>query len=46
MAGINAALLIPAHGEALTDSEVIQENLTVLAEALDWVIAHTKAELN
>jgi glyoxylase-like metal-dependent hydrolase (beta-lactamase superfamily II) len=46
MASENAALLLPAHGEALTDPEVIQENLTVLAEALEWVIAHTKAELN
>ena len=46
MASENAALLLPAHGKALTDPECIQENLTVLAEALEWVIAHTNAELN
>lgn len=46
MASENAELLLPAHGEALTDPELIQENLTVLAEALEWVIAHTKTELN
>ena len=46
MAGENATLLLPAHGEALTEPEIIQENLTVLAEALEWVVAHTKAELN
>lgn len=46
MAAENAVLLLPAHGEALTDPGLIQENLLVLAEALEWVIAHTKAELN
>lgn len=46
MASENATLLLPAHGEALTDPALIQENLTVLAEALEWVIAQTKKELN
>ncbi len=46
MAAENATLLLPAHGEALTDPALIRENLTVLAEALEWVIARTKEELN
>ena len=46
MATENAVLLLPAHGEALTDPALIRENLSVLAEALEWVIAHTKDELN
>ena len=46
MAAENATLLLPAHGEALTDPALIQENLTVLAEALEWVIDRTKEELN
>ena len=46
MAAENAVLLLPAHGEALTDPLLIQENLTVLADALEWVIDHTKEELN
>jgi glyoxylase-like metal-dependent hydrolase (beta-lactamase superfamily II) len=46
MAAENAVLLLPAHGEALTDPVLIQENLTVLAGALEWVIDRTKEELN
>ena len=46
MAAEEATLLLPAHGEVLTDPALIQENLTVLAEALEWVIDRTKEELN
>ena len=46
MAAENAVLLLPAHGEVMTDPLLIQENLTVLADALEWVIDRTKEELN
>ncbi len=46
MAAEKATVLLPAHGQAITDPLLIEENLTVLAEALEWVIAQTKAELN
>ena len=46
MAAEEASLLLPAHGKALADPGLIHENLSVLAEALEWVIYQTKAELN
>ena len=46
MAAENALLLLPGHGEARADPALVRENITVLAEALEWVIAQTKSELN
>jgi alkyl sulfatase BDS1-like metallo-beta-lactamase superfamily hydrolase len=46
MAALEPAVVMPAHGEALTDPAVIQENFRVLAEALDYIVNHTIAGLN
>ena len=46
MAALEPAIVLPAHGDALTDPEVIQENFQVLVDALDHVVQHTLAGLN
>jgi len=46
MAALEPAVVMPAHGEALTDPRLIQENFRVLAEALEYIVEHTIAGLN
>ena len=46
MANLDPAFLLPAHGEALDDPALIQENLRAHAEVLRYVIDHTIAGLN
>ena len=46
MASENPTLLLPAHGLAIKDPALIKENLTVLANALNYIVEHTKAQLN
>jgi len=46
MVAENAQLLLPAHGEAIADPKIIKENLSVLAETLQFIVDHTIAELN
>ena len=46
MAALEPALLLPAHGEALTDPASIQENLGIHAEVLEFVVEHTIDGLN
>jgi alkyl sulfatase BDS1-like metallo-beta-lactamase superfamily hydrolase len=46
MAELEPAILLPAHGEPLSDPAAIRENLLVLAEALQYVVDHTIAGLN
>jgi alkyl sulfatase BDS1-like metallo-beta-lactamase superfamily hydrolase len=46
MADLRPAILLPAHGEALDDPALIQENLRAHAEVLRYVIDHTIAGLN
>lgn len=46
MAAENAQILLPAHGEAITDPAVIKENLTVLADALQYIVDTTIDGLN
>lgn len=46
MATENAEILLPAHGEAITDPVVIKENLTVLADALQHIVDTTIDGLN
>jgi alkyl sulfatase BDS1-like metallo-beta-lactamase superfamily hydrolase len=46
MADLQPAILLPAHGEALDDPALIQENLRAHAEVLRYVIDHTLAGLN
>ncbi len=46
MAALKPALLLPAHGEALSEPDAIRENLLVLAEALEFVVARTLEGLN
>jgi alkyl sulfatase BDS1-like metallo-beta-lactamase superfamily hydrolase len=46
MAGLAPAVVLPAHGEALTDPALIQANFLALAEALDYIVDHTIAGLN
>jgi alkyl sulfatase BDS1-like metallo-beta-lactamase superfamily hydrolase len=46
MAELEPTLLLPGHGEALTDPAAVQENLLVLAEALRYIVDHTLAGLN
>ena len=46
MAALEPAVVMPAHGEPLTDPALIQQNFLVLAEALDYVVDHTIAGLN
>ncbi len=46
MADLDPAIVLPAHGDALTDPALIQEHLLVLAEALEYIVDHTIAGLN
>jgi alkyl sulfatase BDS1-like metallo-beta-lactamase superfamily hydrolase len=46
MAALEPAIVMPAHGEALTDRARIQESFLVLAEALDYIVDHTIRGLN
>jgi len=46
MAALQPAVVLPAHGAALTDPTVITENFTVLADALESVVEQTIAGLN
>ncbi len=46
MAALEPAIVLPAHGEAITDPARIQENFHVLADALDHIVQHTLAGLN
>ncbi len=46
MAALDAEILLPAHGEALTDPAVIHENLSVHGEMLETITAQTIAGLN
>ena len=46
MAGEKPQLLLPAHGDPLRGVDTISDSLLTLAEALEWVINHTYAELN
>jgi glyoxylase-like metal-dependent hydrolase (beta-lactamase superfamily II) len=46
MAALEPAVVMPAHGEALTDPALIQDNFGALAEALDYIVQHTIAGLN
>jgi alkyl sulfatase BDS1-like metallo-beta-lactamase superfamily hydrolase len=46
MAALGPEMLLPAHGEALTDPAQIQENLLVHAETLQYVVDRTIAGLN
>jgi alkyl sulfatase BDS1-like metallo-beta-lactamase superfamily hydrolase len=46
MAELQPALLLPAHGEPLSDPAAIRENLLVLAEALQYIVDHSIAGLN
>ncbi len=46
MAALEPAILLPAHGEPLTDTATIQENFLILAEAFDHIIRHTIDGLN
>jgi len=46
MASLEPKILLPAHGEAITDSATIVENFSVLAEALQYIVDHTVEGLN
>jgi alkyl sulfatase BDS1-like metallo-beta-lactamase superfamily hydrolase len=46
MAALEPAILLPAHGEAITDTATIVENFSVLAEALQYIVDHTIEGLN
>ena len=46
MVSLQPQILLPGHGEALTDSFEIQENLTVLADTLEFIVDHSLAGLN
>src|SRR5210317_1072778 len=46
MASLEPKILLPAHGEAITDSATIVENFSVLAEALQYIVDHTVDGLN
>ena len=46
MAALEPEVLLPAHGEPLTDPAIIQENFLVLAEAFDYITNHTIDGLN
>jgi alkyl sulfatase BDS1-like metallo-beta-lactamase superfamily hydrolase len=41
MAALEPTLLLPAHGAAITETAVIQENFGVLAETLEHIVQHT-----
>ena len=46
MAALEPAILLPAHGEAITDTATIVEDFSVLAEALQYIVDHTIEGLN
>ncbi|MEH6592053.1 MAG: MBL fold metallo-hydrolase [Halioglobus sp.] len=46
MASLQPDILLPAHGEAITDTTTIVENFTVLAEALQYIVDRTIEGLN
>ncbi len=46
MAGLGAELLLPAHGEPLSNAETIRENFIVLADTLQYIVDHTIEGLN
>lgn len=46
MAALEPEILLPAHGEEITDSATIVENLSVLAEALQYIVDYTIEGLN
>lgn len=46
MASLKPAILLPAHGAAITDSATIVENFNVLAEALQYIVDYTIEGLN
>ena len=46
MASLEPKILLPAHGEAITDTATIVGNFSVLAEALQYIVDHTIDGLN
>jgi len=46
MAALDPEILLPAHGEAISDPATIRENLLVLAETLQFIVDHTIDGLN
>ena len=46
MAALEPSILLPAHGAAITDTAVIVENFSVLAEALQYIVDFTIEGLN
>jgi len=46
MAALQPALLLPAHGDPLTDAAEIERNFLLLAEALQWIVDRTVEGLN
>lgn len=45
MADLRPELLLPAHGKSINDPVQIHENLSVLAEMLQYIVDYTLAEL-
>ena len=46
MVSLEPEILIPGHGAAISDPALIRENLTVLADTLQFIVDHTIAGLN
>jgi len=46
MASLEPKILLPAHGEAITDGATIVENFSVLAEALQYIVDYSIEGLN
>ena len=46
MAALEPDVLLPAHGEEITDTATIVENFSVLAEALQYIVDYTIEGLN
>ena len=46
MAALEPQILLPAHGAAITEPEVIQQDFIALAEALETIVDQTVAGLN
>jgi alkyl sulfatase BDS1-like metallo-beta-lactamase superfamily hydrolase len=46
MAALEPKILLPAHGEAITDPATIIENFSVLAETLQYIVDYTLEGLN
>ena len=46
MASLEPKILLPAHGEAITDGATIVESFSVLAEALQYIVDYTIEGLN